>query len=421
MSERDSMLNQRFTWNQWSILLVLMLVNFVNYIDRNIVFPLFPLIRSDFGLTYLQLGVLGTAFSLVHGLGTLPLGMLADRISRKKIISYALFFWSGATFLSGLASSFRMLVTTRALVGIGEAAYAPAATATLTATFPKHVRARVQGAFDMAMFVGGAMGLALGGIIAGSVGWRPAFFIVGIPGLLLGLTVFRLRESQRVAVEKPVPIGQLLKIAPYVMILIGGWFTTFAGYAYITWGTEFVHRYKGFSLRDAGLSFGVVTVLGGAAGVLCGAALADRWRRSVPWGRIVTVPIGFLISVPFIFGALHTSNHLLVLPLFFAGTFFMTWYHGPVTATVHDLTPPQAHATAMGFYSFIVNVSAISLAPIVVGGVADRYGLMIGIHTAIAAQIIGAFCFLIVVAMMRKRAPAREIAPEPLREMVTAD
>jgi MFS transporter, Spinster family, sphingosine-1-phosphate transporter len=414
---------ESFTQHQWRVLLVLMLVNFVNYIDRNIVFPLFPLIRSEFGLTYLQLGALGTAFSLVHGLGTLPLGILADRVSRKKIISYALLFWSGATFLSGLAASFRGLVAARAMVGVGEAAYSPAATAILTATFPQKVRARIQGAFDMAMFVGGALGLALGSIIAASWGWRSAFFLVGVPGLLLGLSVFRLHDTPA-ADEARVPLRVLLRIPEYVVMLLGGWFAAFAAYAYITWGTEFVHHYKGYGLRETGIRFGALVVIAGAAGVICGAAIADRWRRKAPWGRIATVPIGFLTSAPLIVLALNTSHRQLVFPLFFAGTFFLTWYHGPVTATIHDLTPPQAHATAMGFYYFVVNISAISLAPLVVGAIADRRGLLWGMHAAVAAQVMGALCFLTAGIMIarnhRRPLPEHEIATEPLRELTHA-
>lgn len=361
-----------FSRNEWRVLLILMMVNFVNYVDRNLIFPLFPLIQREFALSYLQLGALGTAFSLVHGMGTLPFGLLADRVSRKQIISYALLFWSGATFLSGMATSFRGLIAARAMVGVGEAAYSPAATAILTATFPQSVRARIQGAFDMAMFIGGALGLALGSIIAASWGWRPAFFLVGVPGLLLGLSVFRLKETRTASAEAHVRLRDLLRIPEYVVMLLGGWFATFAAYAYITWGTEFVHHYKGYGLRETGIRFGALVVVAGAAGVTCGAAIADRWRRKAAWGRIATVPIGFLVSAPLIVLALNTANRQLVFPLFFAGTFFLTWYHGPVTATVHDLTPPQTHATAMGLYYCVVNISAISLAPLVVGAIADR-------------------------------------------------
>jgi MFS family permease len=180
-----------FTAKQWRVLLILMLVNFVNYVDRQIVFALFPSIRRDFSLSFVQLSYLATAFTVVLSLASFPLGMLADRISRRAVISAGVLFWSGATLFSGLAGSFRALLIARGLVGVGEAAYTPAGAAVITASFPRDVRARVQGAFDIGMFLGGATGIALGGIITAALGWRFAFFMVGIPGVVLGLTALR--------------------------------------------------------------------------------------------------------------------------------------------------------------------------------------------------------------------------------------
>lgn len=393
---------ERFTSYQIRVLTVLALVNFVNYVDRQIVFPLFPLLREYFSLSYLQLGMLGTAFSLVHALGALPLGMLADRVVRKKVIGYSLFFWSCATFASGLAATYRALLTTRALVGFGEAAYTPAAQSMITGAFPKEVRARVQGIFDTGMFIGGAVGLALGGIIADKYGWRPAFFIVGVPGLLLGLVILGLKEPPRPQKEEYVPIRHLLRVPAYVMLLVGGWFITFAGNAYIIWGPDFVHSYKGFGLREGGLALGAITVMAGALGVLAGAALSDRLARRFSWGRISIVPVGFLISSPFIFMALRSAQRPRVLLFFALGVFFMTWYHGPVTATVHDLIPARAHATAMGLYFFFVNLLATTIAPLVVGDFAKHFGLPAGMHVALAAQFIGGLCFIVVVLLIRR-------------------
>ena len=112
-----------FSRSQWWAITILMLVNFVNYVDRQVIFSLFPAIRHDFGLSYQQLGYLATAFTVVLSLSTFPLGMVADRLSRRSVISAGVLFWSGATFLSGLAGSFRSLLAARALVGVGEAAY----------------------------------------------------------------------------------------------------------------------------------------------------------------------------------------------------------------------------------------------------------------------------------------------------------
>ncbi len=393
---------RQFSSYQIRVLLVLALVNFVNYVDRQIVFPLFPLLREHFTLDYRQLALLASAFSIVHALGALPLGMLADRVSRRKVIGYSLFFWSGATFASGLAATYRALLATRALVGIGEAAYTPASQAMITATFPQHVRARVQGIFDTGMFIGGAVGLGLGAVIGERYGWSRAFFIVGVPGLILGLSILGLREAPPVERREYVPVRELLRVPAYVMLLIGGWFITFAGHAYIIWGPDFVYRYKGFGLERAGLSLGAITIVSGTLGVLAGAWLSDRLAQRFPWGRISIVPLGFLISSPLIFTALRGASHSVVLAFFAAGVFFMTWYHGPVTATVHDLIPARAHATAMGLYFFFVNLLAVALAPLIVGEFAQRYGLPFGMHVALAAQFMGGLCFVVVLLLIRR-------------------
>src|ERR1039458_3124082 len=201
-----------FSGKQWRGLLILRLVNFVNYVYRQIVFSLFPSIRRDFGLSYVQLGYLATAFTVVLSLVSFPLGMLADRISRRAMISAGVLFWSGATFVSGLAGSFRALLIARGLVGIGEAAYTPAGAAVISASFPRDVRARVQGAFDAGMFIGGATGIALGGIMAVAFGWRFAFFLVGIPGVVLGLIALRLPKSVASVAKESMPVRELLRV-----------------------------------------------------------------------------------------------------------------------------------------------------------------------------------------------------------------
>lgn len=392
---------RHFTPYQTRILSVLALINFVNYIDRQVLYPLFPLIGQEFHVGYAMLGLLATAFSLVHSFGALVLGALADRVSRKKVISYGVLFWSAATLLGGLARSFGSLLTARALVGVGEGAYTPAATAIISGSFPQRIRARVQGVFDLGMYLGGAMGLALGGVLADWVGWRPAFFVVGIPGFLLALSVRRLPEPPRVVREQQVPMRHLLRVPAYVMVLVGGWFLTFAAHSYIAWGPTFVHHYKGFSMAEAGITLGATVVVAGFLGILAGATVADRLARRLPWGRALTVAIGFLVGAPIILMALRTTSKTLFVSFFFLGMFFASWYHGPVTAIIHDLIPARAHGTAMGVYYFFVNLFATVPAFWMVGAIADRYTLFTGMYTAVAAHALGGLCFLVVVFLIR--------------------
>jgi len=397
------MAESQFSSLQIRVLVILALINLVNYVDRQVLYPLFPLIAADYHLTHEQLGILAVAFSLVHAISSLPLGRLGDIVSRRKLISGAIFFWSGATFLSGLAGSFRSLIGARALVGVGEAAYTPASTAMITATFPRAVRARVQGVFDTGMFIGGAGGIVLGGLVAAHWGWRSAFFIVGVPGLLLALCVLHLPEVGGPPHQTLVPIRDLLRIPAFLMIMVSGWFSTFAAHAYIIWGPMFVQQCKGFSVEEAGVTLGGILVIAGISGVTTGAAIADRLTRRYPWGRALTVAFGFLVSAPLLLLTLHASHRTTLLLTFSVGCFFMTWYHGPVTAITHDLTPPRAHATAMAIYYFWVNLFAVIPAAWLVGKIADHYDLMVAIHSAVVAQAAGGCCFLIVTLMIRRQ------------------
>ncbi|HUJ95126.1 MAG TPA: MFS transporter [Terriglobales bacterium] len=392
----------KFNRVQWQVLLILMLVNFVNYVDRQIIFALFPAIRSDFHLSFEQLGYLAAAFTVVLSLTSLPLGMLADRLSRRAVISAGVLFWSAATFFSGLAGSFRSLLIARGLVGVGEAAYTPAGAAVLSATFPQEVRARVQGAFDIGMFVGGATGIALGGVMAASFGWRAAFMLVGIPGVILGLSALRLPKAAPSVSKESMPIWDLLRVPAFVALLASGWFCSFAGYAYVAWGPELVQDYKGFSARTASLVLAITIVLGGTCGIAVGAYLADHLAKLWNWGRAAVVPVGFVLGAPAIYFALHSSGKLLFLFCFGLGAFFLSWYHGPLTATIHDLVPPRGHATAVGFYYLFVNLFAMAVAPLIVGKIADRYDLITALHIPIAAQLIGAAFFVVVIFCIRR-------------------
>lgn len=384
------------------VLMILMLVNFVNYVDRQIIFSLFPAIQRDFGLTFTQLGSLATVFSVVLSLTSFPLGVLADRISKRAVISAGVLFWSGATFFSGLAGSFRALLTARGLVGIGEAAYAPAGTAVISAVFPQEMRARVQGAFDVGMFIGGAVGIALGGVMAEAFGWRSAFFIIGVPGVVLGLCALRLPCLSSGPPQERMAIRELLKVPAFVALMLSGWFCSFAGYAYVAWGPAVVQRYRGFSAREAGLALGITLVLGGTCGIAAGACLSDLLSKLCAWGRPIIIPIGFVLGAPAIYLALHSAGKASFLIYFGLGAFFLSWYHGPLTATIHDLVPPHGRATALGFYYMFVNLFSMALAPLVVGWIADHSDLITAFNAPIASQLIGAAFFVLVIQSIRR-------------------
>lgn len=239
--------------------------------------------------------------------------------------------------------------------------------------------------------------------MAQSFGWRAAFFFVGIPGLLLGLSAMRLPVSPVASSEQKMRLRDLVRVPAFLAVLAAGWFASFAGYSYVAWGPALIQEHKGFTAREAGLALGLTVALGGGFGIAFGAYLSDRIARLRPWGRALIIPIGFVLGAPAIFIALHTSDKMLFLLFFGLGAFFMSWYHGPLTATIHDLIPPSGHATALGLYCLFVNLFAMALAPLIIGRAADTYGLITALHIPIVSQLIAGAFFGVVVLLVRRQ------------------
>jgi MFS family permease len=203
-------------------------------------------------------------------------------------------------------------------------------------------------------------------------------------------------------VKERLPLKELFRVPAYIMLLVSASFSSFAGYSYVAWGPDFVQEYKGFSSTESGVTLGLTVLLAGGFGILAGATISDWFSRKRSWGRSAVVPVGFVLAAPCIFYALHASTKPAFIFLFGLGTFFLTWYHGPVTATIQDIIPSQGHATAWGFYSLIINLLAMAIAPLLIGTIADQYGLMTGLESAIVFQLIGGLLFLYVPYFIRR-------------------
>jgi predicted MFS family arabinose efflux permease len=389
---------------QLHALALLALINFINFADRTVILPLFPLLRKAFGASDSELGALQLWLQLVLALGSLPLGLLADRIPRTRVIAGGVIFWSLATFASGWAGTFAMLLLARALVGLGEAAYGPAAQSMISSVFSAEARARAQAVFAAGMLIGGAAGQALGGIIGNAHGWRPAFFVVGLPGIILGILALRLPEPPQGPGTELVPLRELLRVPAFMALMASGVLITFAGVSLLTWGPDYVVRYKGFSLREAGISLGSVGLLSLVSGVLTGGWVADRLQKKWRHGRALTVAIAFLLAAPCILWALAADGKAVVLGAFFVGGFFMSWYHGPVTAVIHDMMPARAHATSVGIYMFVTQLVG-AFGPYLVGNISDARDLRAGLEVAVGILVLGALSFFLTAYFVQRQRP----------------
>jgi len=378
---------------QIRLLAVLALINFVNFAARQVFVPLIPLLRGHLQVTDAQLGSLQTFLLIVLAVASIPFGFLADRFSRKAIIAVGILFWSVATFAGGLASSFIFFLIARAVVGLGEAAYAPAAQSMISGAFPQERRAIAQAIF--------ATGMLLGGILGPRYGWQIALFVVAFAGILPGIALFGIEEPPRGPRSEVVPISRLLRVPAFVSLICAGICITFSSVSLLTWSTDFAVNYKDFSLREASVSLAVIGLLSALMGVLTGGFVADRLQRSLTYGRIFAVAAAFLLATPFLLLAIQSEEKSTVLIGLSIAFFFMSWYHGPVTAVLHDMMPRRAHATSIGVYMFATQLVG-GLGPHIVGKISDLRDLQVGLQLAVAVMVCGALLMLLVIHFIRR-------------------
>lgn len=378
-------------------LAVLFTVNLFNYIDRQIVFGVFPLIQGDLALSDSALGLLGSAFMVVYMLASVPLGIVGDRWARNKVIALGVAVWGAATFLSGLARSFGQLFFSRAVVGIGEASYGPTATAMVSDYFPKTRRGLVNAVFTTAIPLGGALGVAIGGGVGSRFGWRHAFLLVGLPSLLLALLAWRMADPPRGASEPGTAqagdgpaavvglpatgwalaqkVQGLFRIPTFLLVCIVGMLVAFATGAFTAWLPTYLYRVKGLPLANATAWYGGIQAVGGCLGVLAGGLIGDALMRRTPAGHLLTIALGFLISAPLGLLFLLHRDPWVYLPALFGAVFFLVLYMGSVNAAIHNVVHPELRATAIAIFVLLIHLGGDAFSPAVVGLISDRRSL----------------------------------------------
>jgi MFS family permease len=395
---------------QFRLLAVLALINFVNFAARQVFVPLIPMLRTQLNISDEQLGSLQTLLLIVLALASIPSGFLADRFSRKAIIATGILLWSVATFAGGFATSFTVLLLARSFVGFGEAAYAPAAQSMISGSFPQERRASAQAIFASGMLLGGACGQVVGGIIAPRYGWQVALFVVAAAGILPAIALFGVQEPPRGPRSDVVPIFKILSVPAFLSMIAGGICITFASVSLIHWGVDFAVNYKDFSLREASVALSIITLVSLILGVLCGGCVADKLQKRFSYGRLIAIGMALLLATPFLLLAIQSEEKQTVLVGLFIAGFFMSWYHGPVTAVIHDMMPRRAHSSSIGVYMFATQLIG-GLGPQVIGKISDQRDLQVALQIAAAVLVCGALLMLLVIHFIRRdglRHPAVE-------------
>jgi len=376
------------------LLLLFLLMNVLNYVDRQVLAGIAPLLKDHFELTDTHIGLLGSAFMITYSLTAVPFGAWSDRWFPHKVAALGVAIWSVATVGSGLAWSFVALFVFRALVGVGEAAYVSTAGTILSGAYPERQRSAALGLFNLGMPIGGAIGVMAGAAIGAAYGWEWAFFLVGLPGLLLAWICWRLPlEKQASASDRPKftmrELSTLLKNRAFLFTSLGYAGISFAFGAIVIFLPTFFNEELGYSLEDAGFVAGVLQVLAGLTGAPLGGLVADFWQKRNPRGRAYTLVISMLLSAILLALGLWLEN-LVVL---FFSAFFMLWHVGVASALVFDVTERAVWNTAAAFALLIMHLLGDIPSPTIVGFLSEQTSLLTAFSVLPIAMLLSAWFF----------------------------
>lgn len=381
-------------------LTLLLTVNLLNYIDRQVLYAIFPLLKAELRLSDTALGFLGSSFMLCYMISAPPLGWIGDRWRRTRLCSVGIAVWSAATALAGVAGTYQGLLAARTAVGIGEASFGTASPGLLADYYPKERRGRVLALFFLAIPVGSALGYLLGGVIGQTWGWHAAFLFVGAPGLALAIPVWRLRDPPRTAegVDSSSPphrYAELLGNRSFISGTLSMAAMTFALGGLAQWLPSFLNRIHGLSVAKGNTVFGAITVVTGIAGTLAGGWLGDRLQQRSGKGYLLVSGWGFLLGVPFAVVALLAPALPLCLAAIAVAEFFLFLNTGPLNTVIVNVSPPAIRSMTFAVNIFFIHALGDAISPTVIGWLSDRWGLQHALLVApLAILLAAAFSFL---------------------------
>jgi predicted MFS family arabinose efflux permease len=362
---------------------VLVVVYTFNFIDRQILSILLEPIKQDLGLSDSALGMLtGFAFALFYATLGIPIARFADRGNRRNLIALALTIWSGMTALSGLAQNFWHLLLARIGVGVGEAGCSPPAHSMIADYFPAENRATALGIYSLGIPFGILFGFIAGGWLNEFFGWRVAFFVVGIPGVLLALLVrYTLREPPRGMAEGRVAEAEQPTVMETFQFLwskrsfrhmaVGGGLTAFVGYGVVTWVPSFLIRSYGMSTGDVGTYLGLILGIPGGIGIALGGYLADRYgARDTRW-YLWVVAVALIACVPLSFGVYLSATAFASLMFLIIPILLGNFYQATTFSQTQGLVSLRMRSVAAAVLLFILNIIGLGAGPQAVGILSD--------------------------------------------------
>lgn len=383
----------------WYVLGILLIAYISSFIDRQILALLVKPIKASFGISDTQMGLLmGLSFALFYTLLGIPIGLMADRMNRKKIIGWGIAIWSLMTVLCGLADSFAMLFFARVGVGIGEAALSPAAYSMISDYFPKRKLGTAMSIYNLGVYLGSGLSILIGAALRSMIGqeniqlpffgeifsWQVIFFYIGLPGLLIVLLLQTVKEPKHKELDSDkesavkASVNEIITYfkankRTFLSLNFGIAFMSLASYAGMYWVPAFLSRVHGWADQKAGLTFGVIVSVFATLGVLTGGRYADYLsKKGVVNAKMRAAFIGMSIAVLCTIGVLLPDPDiaLVFIALF---CFFAAFPYGSATAAIQEIAPNNMRAIFSAFFLFVVNIIGLGLGPLSVGLLNDRF------------------------------------------------
>ncbi|MFP2931006.1 spinster family MFS transporter [Pyxidicoccus sp. 3LG] len=395
-------------------LTILTLINLVNYLDRYIVAVALPDIQKEFGINDTQSGLLGTMFMVVFMLASPLGGYLGDRYPRKLLVAGGVLLWSLATGASGLATTFIALLVARSVIGIGEAGYGAVAPSIISDLYPREMRTRILAFFYTAIPVGVAAGYGLGGWLTQTYSWHVAFYVGGVPGLLLGAMAFFMPEPQRGAMDGPDAQTKM----PFMAGLKGlgrnsAFWAVTAGYTLMTfsigglgfWMPTYLVRERGLAQAETGTTFGAITLVAGLVGTVVGGWLGDKLDRKREGGGLWMSGVGLLIAAPAMYLAVNLKAMGPTYAAIAVAQFLIFLNSGPINAAIVNCVPPAFRAFAMGLNVLFIHMLGDAISPTLIGSIADAASLHTAIEVNALPVLLGGLALMVGAKLFREAVP----------------
>jgi MFS family permease len=402
-------------------IVLLTIMNLLNYLDRYVPAAVKDLFKADLELTDAQTSIPSMAFIVVYMLASPAFGSFADKGPRRLLIALGVALWSLATAGAALAQNFTQFLIARAFVGVGEAAYATISPSLISDYFPPEKRNRIMTIFYVAIPVGSALGFGLGGLIGAHWGWRAAFLVCGLPGLLVAAATFMIREPGRGTFDTPeqkkatLPSwGEALKTMArskeYVCAVAGYTLVTFASGGMADWFPTFLSRHRGMDLAEAAGTIGMVTVIGGLLGTAAGGLLADRLRGRTRQPYLALSAMSMVLATVAAVIALKVESKQAVALWILAAQFFLWFYNGPINAMIANAVPSAMIARAFAVSILSVHLLGDAISPTIIGVISDATGnLALAVMIVPLTMGLGALVWLVgwrTIAETRREGPA---------------